>query len=172
MSAIAKTIWVIESRIGAPVSLDELAAHAGVSLATVDRVLNQRKGVRDRTVSLVLSSALEIGYLSEMDYENLSKPRPPNIVFLLPNGTNPYLRLLGERVRVLADDTSRTMLFENSTSSTVDHGAAPSWLRTVKSTANPFCASGQLRSSTLPSITTRRAFLSSSRFFTAHRTPT
>ena len=87
--------------------MEHVAAHAGVSLATVDRVLNQRKGVRDRTVSLVLSSALEIGYLSKMDYENLSKPRPPNIVFLLPNGTNPYLRLLGERVRALADDTSR-----------------------------------------------------------------
>ena len=28
----------------------------------------------------------------------------------------------------------------NVTSSTVDHGAPPSWLRTVKSTANPFCA--------------------------------
>lgn len=87
--------------------MEHVATHAGVSLATVDRVLNQRKGVRDRTVALVLSAALEIGYLSEGEYENLARPRPPNIVFLLPNGTNPYLRLLGDRVRRLAEDTSR-----------------------------------------------------------------
>lgn len=89
--------------------MEHVAERAGVSLATVDRVLNQRKGVRDRTVALVLSAAVEIGYLSEADYEKLARPRPPNIVFLLPNGTNPYLRLLGDRVRRLADDTSREM---------------------------------------------------------------
>ena len=65
----------------------------------------------------------------------------------------------------------RTMLLANVTSSTVDHGAAPSWLRTVKSTAKPFCDWSQLPSRRLPSMTTRRAFLSSSRFFTAHALP-
>ncbi|MBN9348705.1 MAG: helix-turn-helix transcriptional regulator, partial [Devosia sp.] len=38
MSAIAKTIWVIESRIGMPVTLDELAAHAGVSRFHLSRI--------------------------------------------------------------------------------------------------------------------------------------
>jgi LacI family transcriptional regulator len=87
--------------------MEDVAGRAGVSLATVDRVLNQRKGVRERTVGLVLAAALETGYLSKQDYQNLARPRPPNIVFLLPNGTNPYLGLLGERVRRLADQTSR-----------------------------------------------------------------
>lgn len=87
--------------------MEDVAARAGVSLATVDRVLNQRKGVRHRTASLVLSAAMEIGYLNEADYKNLASPRPPNIIFLLPNGTNPYLRLLGDKVRLLAENTSR-----------------------------------------------------------------
>jgi LacI family transcriptional regulator len=87
--------------------MEHVASHAGVSLATVDRVLNQRRGVRDRTVTRVLSVALELGYLSKADHDKLLKPRPPNIVFLLPNGTNPYLRLLGDRVRGRADDVSR-----------------------------------------------------------------
>ena len=65
----------------------------------------------------------------------------------------------------------RTTLFWNVTSSTVDHGAPPSWLRTVKSTAKPFWESRQLPSSRLPSMSTRRAFFSSSRFFTDHVLP-
>lgn len=87
--------------------MEDIALHAGVSLATVDRVLNQRKGVRERTVSLVLQSALEMGYLNQDEYDIRVKPRPPNVVFLLPNGTNPYLRLLGEKVRRRADMKSR-----------------------------------------------------------------
>ena len=67
--------------------------------------------------------------------------------------------------------TWRTTLFVNVTSSTTDQGAPPSWLRTVKRIANPFCACGQLYSSKLPSTRTRRAFLSSKRFLTAHSTP-
>ncbi|MGV8935850.1 MAG: LacI family DNA-binding transcriptional regulator [Allorhizobium sp.] len=90
-----------------PPLMEDIAMHAGVSLATVDRVLNQRKGVRERTVSQVLQAALEIGYFGQDEYDLLAKPRPPNVVFLLPNGTNPYLRLLGEKVRKRAEMKSR-----------------------------------------------------------------
>ena len=38
MSAIAKTIWMIESRFGMPLSLDEMAAHAGVSRSHLSRI--------------------------------------------------------------------------------------------------------------------------------------
>lgn len=38
MSAIAKTIWMIESRFGEPLSLDDLAAHAGVSRSHLSRI--------------------------------------------------------------------------------------------------------------------------------------
>ena len=87
--------------------MEDVALAAGVSLATVDRVLNQRKGVRERTVAAVLKAALEIGYLDQQSYERLARPAPPNVVFLLPNGTNPYLRLLGERVKARAAEKSR-----------------------------------------------------------------
>jgi LacI family transcriptional regulator len=91
---------------GAP-SMMNVAGAAGVSLATVDRVLNRRKGVKARTVERVLKAALDLGYMSEAEHERLSKPRPPNIAFLLPMGANPYLRLLGEKVRAVADTHSR-----------------------------------------------------------------
>lgn len=82
--------------------MSDLAQVAGVSLATVDRVINRRKGVKERTVHRVLEAAREIGFLSEAELERYTANRPPNIVFLLPAGTNPYLRLLGERLRARA----------------------------------------------------------------------
>src|SRR6185503_684527 len=67
--------------------------------------------------------------------------------------------------------TCRTRLFVNDTSSMVDQGAVPSWLRTVNRMENPFCACGQLYSSRLPLTRTRLAFFSSNRFLTVHSTP-
>ncbi|TCT09935.1 LacI family transcriptional regulator [Tepidamorphus gemmatus] len=88
-------------------SMADVAQLAGVSLATVDRVLNRRKGVRARTVDRVLKAAVELGYLDREECRKLSGPRLPNIAFLLPKGTNPYLRLLGEKVRATAATGSR-----------------------------------------------------------------
>ena len=65
--------------------------------------------------------------------------------------------------------TRRTRFPVKRTSRTVDHGAPPSWLRTVKRIAAPFCASTQLFSRTLSSMRTLRALLSSSRFLTVQR---
>ena len=43
------------------VRLEDIAKHAGVGLATVDRVLNERGGVSERTMARVLDSARELG---------------------------------------------------------------------------------------------------------------
>ncbi len=84
------------------VSMADVARTADVSLATVDRVLNRRKGVKPRTVERVLQAALDLGYLSEGEQASLAAPRPLNVAFLLPMGGNPFFRLLGEKVRDLA----------------------------------------------------------------------
>ncbi|MEC8643425.1 MAG: LacI family DNA-binding transcriptional regulator [Pseudomonadota bacterium] len=41
--------------------LEDIAKHAGVGLATVDRVLNERGGVSERTAARVLDSARQLG---------------------------------------------------------------------------------------------------------------
>lgn len=79
--------------------LAELAERAGVSLATVDRVINRRSGVKERTRRRVLEVAHEIGLLTAEDAERYQGQRPLRIAVLLPAGTNPYLQLLGERVK-------------------------------------------------------------------------
>lgn len=88
-------------------SMSDVAATAGVSLATVDRVLNRRKGVKPRTVERVLKAAVALGYMEAEERERLSGPRPPNVAFLLPKGGNPYLRLLGDKVRAIAETSLR-----------------------------------------------------------------
>src|ERR1044072_5285352 len=68
--------------------------------------------------------------------------------------------------RLMAAGLFFKMLLVNVTSSIVDHGAFPSWFRTVNRIAGPACASTQLFSKTLPSMITRRALFSSKRFLT------
>lgn len=38
MSAVAKTLWLIGSRFREPLSLDEIAAHAGMSRSHLSRI--------------------------------------------------------------------------------------------------------------------------------------
>ena len=46
-------------------TLHDVAREAGVSTATVDRVLNNRSGVRSRTREIVVDTARRLGYVSE-----------------------------------------------------------------------------------------------------------
>ena len=81
----------------------DVAQRAEVSLATVDRVLNRRHGVKERTRQKVLDAATAVGFLTPSDIRRYSAQHPANIVFLLPAGTNPYLRDLGDFLRRRAE---------------------------------------------------------------------
>lgn len=76
----------------------DVARHAGVSTATVDRVLNGRQGVRPPTVLRVMRSAAELGYVEEEALSTVSPQALSNISFLLPAGTNRYLVHLGRSI--------------------------------------------------------------------------
>lgn len=80
----------------------DVASQAGVSTATVDRVLNRRPGVRERTARRVLAAAAELGYIAEERAQSDVGPRPQRLVFLLPAGGNLYLKQLGETVKQAA----------------------------------------------------------------------
>ena len=78
--------------------VSDIARAAQVSTATVDRVLNRRPGVRDATVQRVLKAAAELAYLPEADLYAALAPPPLRVTFLLPNGTNRFIRMLGDMV--------------------------------------------------------------------------
>ncbi len=81
----------------------DIARLSGVSTATVDRVLNQRPGVRPATVQRVLKAAADLDYIPETDLRAAlapaMAPKPMRVSFLLPDGTNRYLSRLGQLIR-------------------------------------------------------------------------
>lgn len=78
--------------------LADVARAAGVSTATADRALHGRSGVREATLQRVLKAAAQLGYIAEADALRALKPAPMDIVFLLPAGSNRYLRMLGDTI--------------------------------------------------------------------------
>ena len=76
----------------------DVARLAGVSTATVDRVLNQRAGVRAATAHKVLKVAADIRYLPEAAIYDTLRPKPMQLVFLLPAGTNRFFGMVGDYI--------------------------------------------------------------------------
>lgn len=76
------------------VTLNRVAAVAGVSRATVDRVLNGRPGVHPRTQSLVMRAARQLGLAADAPAPGPRGER--RIAFVLPAGPNAYINLLAE----------------------------------------------------------------------------
>lgn len=73
----------------------DVAALAGVSPATVDRVLNRRAHVKSATAERVVEAALKLRYLPEAALFAALRPKPMRLTFILPSGNNRYLRMLG-----------------------------------------------------------------------------
>ena len=71
-------------------TISEIAREAGLSPATVDRVLNERGGVRARTREIVLQVATELGYFGPAK----GAEAPTRLDFILPAGTNSFMRAL------------------------------------------------------------------------------
>jgi LacI family transcriptional regulator len=78
------------------VTVHDLAAEAGVSLATVDRVLNRRPGVRQKTIERVEAARARLDYRRDVAAANLARKRRYPICFILPEGDNPFMHALEE----------------------------------------------------------------------------
>ncbi|ACP26693.1 putative transcriptional regulatory protein, LacI family [Sinorhizobium fredii NGR234] len=80
-------------------TVHDIAAEAGVSLATVDRVLNNRPGVRSVTRDKVERAIATLGYVRDVAAANLAKGRSYPLVFILPAGENTFMRGLEAEVK-------------------------------------------------------------------------
>jgi len=83
--------------------IPDIARAAGVSTATVDRVLHGRLQVRPATAQRVLKAAAELQYLPDAQLWRSLRPAPMELAFLLPAGTNRYLRMLGDSIAGAGD---------------------------------------------------------------------
>lgn len=76
----------------------DIAGRAGVSTATVDRVLNRRSGVREKTSRLVLEAAGALGYIDDSANRSMEIRPMAQISFILPEVRNPYIGMLGRLI--------------------------------------------------------------------------
>lgn len=76
----------------------DLAIAAGVSLATVDRVLNDRPGVRKDTVEKVNQAIEKLGFIRNLVAANLARGKSYRFLFLLPRTGDQFLAGLIARI--------------------------------------------------------------------------
>ena len=77
----------------------DLAKAAGVSLATVDRVLNGRSGVREKTVEAVNEAIERIGFERNQVAAMLARQRAYRFAFALPRSGGEFLDQVEDRIR-------------------------------------------------------------------------
>ncbi|AYD02324.1 LacI family DNA-binding transcriptional regulator [Neorhizobium sp. NCHU2750] len=79
-------------------TVHDIARSAGVSLATVDRVLNGRPGVRHVTRERVEQAISSLGYVRDVAAANLAKGRTYSFAFVLPSNDNSFMISLHDEV--------------------------------------------------------------------------
>lgn len=75
-------------------TVNDIAREAGVSLATVDRVLNARPGVREKTIQTVNEAIKRLGYVRDMAAANLARQRDTRLAFFLPDTASQFVETL------------------------------------------------------------------------------
>jgi len=80
-------------------TIHDVAREAGVSVATVDRVLNKRPGVRQQTVERVESTVARLNYQPDRLAARLARAREYKLAFVLPAGTSAFLEQLNAQMQ-------------------------------------------------------------------------
>jgi LacI family transcriptional regulator len=76
----------------AALTLKDIAREAGVSLATVDRVLHNRPGVRPDTVRRVQEIIARNAFQPHVAAAELARGRARRFAFVMPTGANPFMQ--------------------------------------------------------------------------------
>ncbi len=84
-------------------TVHDIARAAGVSLATVDRVLNARPGVRQNTIIRVNQAIDDIGYVRDVAAANLARSRSFSFAFLLPDRATAFMDSLRTELAAVRD---------------------------------------------------------------------
>ncbi len=84
------------------ITLQDVARAAGVSLATADRVLNRRAGVRGDTVERVKAAALRLDYRPDRAAARLARARGWTFDVILPSGPNAFMAGLEGELQAVA----------------------------------------------------------------------
>jgi LacI family transcriptional regulator len=84
------------------ITLLDVSREAGVSLATADRVLNGRAGVRSSTAERVRRATEKLGYRANPFAARLARKDGLRLAFVLPVGDNAFMGALAREVERIA----------------------------------------------------------------------
>ncbi|HUH76878.1 MAG TPA: LacI family DNA-binding transcriptional regulator, partial [Devosia sp.] len=87
-----------EDQLKRRATVHDVARAAGVSLATVDRVLNGRPGVRPATAEKVAAAIAAISFQRDVSASLLARARDLNLTFIIPDGSNEFMASLADAV--------------------------------------------------------------------------
>jgi LacI family transcriptional regulator len=87
----------------ARLTIHDVAKEAGVSVATVDRVLNKRPGVRQQTIERVETTVSRLNYQPDRLAARLARAREYKLAFVLPTERTAFLKQLNVQLREIAD---------------------------------------------------------------------
>ena len=117
-------------------TIHDVARVAGVSLSTVDRVLNDRDGVRKSTQIRVSEAMQQLGYERNLAAANLSRRRLYRFRFILPSGSNAFMRGLEARLRECMPGAARdSTIIDVTTVPPFDAQALVTELRSLEESA-------------------------------------
>jgi LacI family transcriptional regulator len=77
-------------------TVNDIAREARVSLATVDRVLNARSGVREKTIRAVNDAIAKLGYVRDLTAANLARGRNYRLAVMLPDTESQFNQTLAD----------------------------------------------------------------------------
>jgi len=89
--------------MNAPLTLRDIARQAGVSLATVDRVLHNRPGVRPDTVRRVKDAMARSSFQPHAAASELARARTRRFAFVMPVGANLFMQQIQAHLGEMAN---------------------------------------------------------------------
>lgn len=97
-----------------PLGMKEVAAHAGVSAATVSKVLNRPESVPEQTRRRVNASIRKLGYVRNESARQLRVGRSRMIGLVVPDVSNPFFIDLARGVEEVASKNGLVVILCNS----------------------------------------------------------
>jgi DNA-binding LacI/PurR family transcriptional regulator len=115
---VTKTIKVVQKRGRTMVSLKDIAAACGVSVATVSKALNNQSDISEARRAQIRKTANEMGYLPNMAARALKTKATHDIGVLFADGhrsglTHPFFSEVLEGLRVRAESQGYDITFIN-----------------------------------------------------------
>ena len=107
------------------VTIEDVAKRAGVSTATVSRVLNKTANVSQKTVARVETAVDELGYVLHTAARILSNNKTGNIGIIVPATSNPFLASLLESINQYAIANGYNLLIYATTHQASIRGGVP-----------------------------------------------